>query len=141
MANSRLGQVPSSNSDGCSRNRIFRNVAVATAPVKTICVGGQGAADASGRIVGKGNMQRQAEQVLDNLQVALQAGGADLENVVEWKVYVVQGQPLQPAFEVFQRLWEHRPSPPAVSVTFVSALPNSESLLEMAAVAVVPTKP
>lgn len=71
MANSIPRQVLDSNSNGCSRNRVFRNVAAATNPVKTIYVGGQGAVDASGRIVSKGNMQRQAEQVLDNLQLAL----------------------------------------------------------------------
>ncbi len=132
------GKVQHINPDGLSKNPAFTNVIVITEPVKTVYVGGQDAVDASGVIVGKGDIKRQAEQVLNNLQVALKAGGAELEHVIEWKVYVVQGQPLQPAFEVFQQAWGRRPNPPAITVLFVSALANPEFLLEMSAAAVVP---
>lgn len=56
--------------------------------------------DASGTIVGKGDIKLQMEKVLSNLPAALKAVGAELEHVIKWNVYVVQGQPLQPAFEV-----------------------------------------
>lgn len=57
--------------------------------MKTIYVGGQDAIDASGTIVGEGDIVRQTEQVLANLQTALEAGGADLADVAKWNVYVV----------------------------------------------------
>jgi hypothetical protein len=31
---------------------------------------------------------------------------------IKWNIFVVQDQPLQPAFEVFQRVWGRRPNPP-----------------------------
>ncbi|MHC1754149.1 MAG: RidA family protein [Methanosarcina sp.] len=132
------GQVLYINPDGLPRNPAFTNVIVVTGQVKTIYIGGQDAVDASGTIVGKGDIKQQTEQVLANLQAALKAGGAELEHIVKWNVYVVQGQPLQPGFEVFQQVWGRRPNPPAISMMFVSGLANPDFLVEMDAIAVVP---
>lgn len=132
------GKVLYINPDGLPKNPAFTNVIVVTGQVKTIYIGGQDAVDASGTIVGKGDIKQQTEQVLANLQAALKAGGAELEHIVKWNVYVVQGQPLQPGFEVFQQVWGHRPNPPAISMMFVSGLANPDFLVEMDAIAVVP---
>ena len=126
------------NPDDLVKNPAFTNVIVVTGPVKTVYIGGQDAVDASGTIVGKGDIKTQAEQVLKNLQTALAAGGAELEHVIKWNVYVVQGQSLQPAFEVFQRVWGNRPNPPAITMMFVAGLAHPDFLVEMDAVAVVP---
>lgn len=132
------GQVLYINPDGLPKNPAFTNVIVVTGQVKTIYIGGQDAVDASGTIVGKGDIKQQTEQVLANLQMALQAGGAELEHIVKWNVYIVQGQPLQPGFEAFQQFWGRRPDPPAITAFFVSGLANPDFLVEMDAVAVVP---
>jgi enamine deaminase RidA (YjgF/YER057c/UK114 family) len=108
--------------------------------VKTVYVGGQDAVDASGTIVGKGDFKAQTEQILKNIQAALAAGGAQLEHVIKWNLYVVQGQPLGAGFEVFQRVWGNRPNPPAISVMFVSGLAHPDFLAEMDAIAMVPQK-
>ena len=55
-------------------------------------VGGQNAVDASGQVVGRGDIGAQAEQIFKNLETALEAGGGKLDHVVKWNVYVVQGQ-------------------------------------------------
>ncbi len=138
MTTSTKGQVQHINPDNLSKNPVFTNVIVVAGPVKTIYIGGQDAVDVSGTIVGKGDLKQQAEQVLNNLQAALKAGGAELEHVIKWNIYIVQGQPLQPAFEVFQRIWGGRPNPPAITLMFVSGLANPDFLVEMDAVAVVP---
>jgi len=138
MTNSTQGQVLYINPDGLPKNPAFTNVIVVTGQVKTIYIGGQDAVDASGTIVGKGDIKKQTEQVLANLQTALQAAGAELEHVVKWNLYVVQGQPLQQGFEAFQRLWGQRSDPPAITMAFVSGLANPDFLVEMDAIAVVP---
>lgn len=132
------GQVLYINPDGLPKNPAFTNVIVVTGQVKTIYIGGQDAVDASGTIVGKDDIKKQTEQVLANLQTALQAGGADLEHIVKWNVYVVQGQPLQAGFEAFQQFWGQRSDPPAITMVFVSGLANPDFLIEMDAIAVVP---
>jgi enamine deaminase RidA (YjgF/YER057c/UK114 family) len=138
MATSTNGQVQHLNPDNMHKNPAFTNVIVVTGNVKTIYIGGQDAVDASGNIIGKGNVKEQTEQVFKNLQAALEAGGAGLEHVIKWTIYIVQGQPLPSAFEVFQRVWGQRPNPPAISVMFVSGLANPDFLVELEAVAVVP---
>ncbi len=138
MSASTHGQVQHINPDGLSRNPAFTNVITVTGPVRTIYIGGQDALDASGSIVGKDDLKLQTEQVFNNLQAALKAGGAGLEHIIKWNIYVVQGQPIQPAFEVFQRVWGRRPNPPAITVMFVSGLANPDFLVEMDAIAVVP---
>ena len=131
------GSVEYLNPDGLPTNPAFTNVVVVTGAVKTVYVGGQDAVDASGAIVGKGDIEAQAEQVLANLQTALAAAGAALEHVIRWNVYVVHGQPPQPAFAAFQQVWGDRPHPPAITLLFVSALAHPDFLLEMDVVAVV----
>jgi enamine deaminase RidA (YjgF/YER057c/UK114 family) len=101
---------------------------------------GKDAVDASGTIIGKGNIKQQTEQVLNNLQIALKASGAELEHIIKWNISVVQGQPLQPAFEVFEHTWGVRPNPPAITVMFLAGLAHPDFLVEMDAIAVVPDK-
>ena len=121
-----------------SKNPVFTQVVTVTGPVKTIYIGGQDAVNASGAIIGKGDIKQQAQQVLKNLQTALRASGAELEHIIKWNVYVVQGQPLRPAFEVFQRTWGRRSNPPAITMIFVAGLANPDFLVEMDAIAVLP---
>jgi enamine deaminase RidA (YjgF/YER057c/UK114 family) len=110
MSASTHGQVQHINPDGLSRNPAFTNVITVTGPVRTIYIGGQDALDASGSIVGKDDLKLQTEQVFNNLLGALKAGDAELEHIIKWNIYVVQGQQIRPAFEVFQRVWGRRPT-------------------------------
>ena len=133
-----MSKISYPNPEGLHRNPAHLQVVVVTGIARTVYVGGQNAVDASGKIVGKGDIRAQAEQVLKNLEVALASGGARLEHVIKWNVYIVQGQPLQPGFEVFQRVWGNRPNPPLITGLFVSGLANPDFLMEMDAIAVVP---
>src|SRR5689334_16454499 len=114
------GAVQHLNPDALPKNPAFTNVIVVTGPVKTVYIGGQDALDASGAVVGKGDIGAQTEQVLRNIQAALEAAGAGLEHVIKWNVYMVQGQPIQAGFEAFQRVWGRRPNPPAITGMFVA---------------------
>jgi enamine deaminase RidA (YjgF/YER057c/UK114 family) len=132
------GSVIYVDPEGLHKNPAFTNVVVVEGPVRTVHVGGQNAVDASGGIVGKGDVAVQTEQVLRNLRAALEAGGAGPEHVVKWNLYLVTGVDLREAFSAFQRAWDHPPSPPAITSAFVAGLANPDFLVEMDAVAVVP---
>jgi enamine deaminase RidA (YjgF/YER057c/UK114 family) len=132
------GQVQYLNPDTLNKNPAFTNVIVVTGSVKTLYVGGQNALDASGNIIGKGDLKAQTEQVLRNIQAALSAGGAELKHVIKWNLYVLQGQPLQVGFEAFQQFWGRQPNPPAITMAFVAGLANPDFLLEMDVIAIVP---
>jgi enamine deaminase RidA (YjgF/YER057c/UK114 family) len=133
-----LGSVQHLNPETLHHNPAFSQAVAVSGAVKTVYIGGQNAVDASGTIIGRGDIGAQTEQVLLNLQAALAAGGASLEHVIKWNIYLVQGQPLQPGFAVFQRVWNRRPNPPAISMVMVAGLANPDYLIEMDAIAVVP---
>jgi enamine deaminase RidA (YjgF/YER057c/UK114 family) len=126
------------NPDGLHKNPAYSQAIVVSGMAKTVYVGGQDAVDASGAVVGKGDLKAQTEQVFKNLQTALEAGGAKLENVVKWNIYVVEGQPIGPGFEVFRRVWGNRPNPPVITTVYVSKLASPDFLVEIDAVAVIP---
>ena len=138
MTTSIPGHVQHINPEGLSKNPAFTQVVTVAGPAKTIYIGGQDAVDATGAIVGKGDIKAQIEQVFKNLQTALKASGAGLEHIVKWNIYIVQGQPLRPAVEVSQQIWGGRPNPPAITVMFVAGLANPDFLVEMDAIAVIP---
>jgi enamine deaminase RidA (YjgF/YER057c/UK114 family) len=94
--------------------------------------------DASGGMVGKGDIAAQTEQVLANVRAALAAGGARPKHIVKWNVYIVEGQPLRAGFAVFRNAWPEVPDPPAITGVIVSGLAHPDFLVEMDAVAVVP---
>ncbi len=132
------GSVQHLNPEGLHRNPAFSQAVVVAGNARTVYVGGQDAVDAQGQIVGKGDIGAQTAQILENLRIALAAGGAGLEHVIKWNVYVVQGQPLGPGFAAFQRAWGDRPNPPVITMMFVAGLAHPDFLAEMDCIAVVP---
>lgn len=132
------GEVKYINPEGLPKNPAFTNVVTVTGPVKTIYIGGQDAVDASGAIVGKGDLKAQTEQILKNIQAALAAAGAQPEHVIKWNIYVLQGQSVQDGFAAFQSVWGNPPNPPVITVAFVAGLGHPDFLAEIDAVAVVP---
>ena len=67
------GSVRYINPDSLIKNPAFTNVVVVEGNVKTVHIGGQDALNASGEIVGKGDIVAQVEQILANLRAALAA--------------------------------------------------------------------
>lgn len=127
------------NPDTLPKNPAFSQGVMASGPGRTIYVGGQNAVDATGAVVGKGDLKAQTERALDNLEAVLAAGGARLEHVVKMNIHLLVGQSIQKGFEAYQpRAAAFRGRPPAVTVTYVAGLGRPDWLVEIDAVAVVP---
>ncbi len=126
------------NPEGLLKSRGFTQAVSVSGPHKTIYIGGQDAVNEKGETVDKGNLKQQITQILSNIEKALDAAGAKLENVVKWNVYLVAGQNPVEGFSAFQEKWGNKPNPPAITVLFVSGLGNPAWLVEIDAVAVVP---
>lgn len=118
------------------RNPAFSQGVSVTGAGRTIYVGGQNGIGADGGVVA-GGVGEQTAQALANVEHVLRDVGGGLEHVVFWTIQIAQGQPLQPAFGAFQRVWGTRPNPPAISMAFVSGLANPAFLVEVSAIAVV----
>lgn len=110
---------------------------VTTTGATTIYISGQISLDASGAVVGVGDLGAQTRQVMENLKAALAAAGAGFGDVVKITTSVVDYKP------------EHRPviaevrggyfaggEPPASTLVGVQALAAPEFLIEIEAVAV-----
>ena len=133
------GKVEHLNPDGLHRNPAYSQAIAVSGTARTIIyVGGQNAVDENGEVVGKGDIGAQSQRAIENVQIALAAGGAGIEHVVKWNVYIVHGNPLLPGFEAFQKAWGDRSNPPTITGLFVVALAHPDYLVEIDAIAVVP---
>ena len=132
------GTVQYINPEGLLKNPAFTQLAVVSGPAKTVYIGMQNAVDASRNIIGNGDIAAQTEQVLKNIQICLDAAGAKPEHIVQWNIYVAQGQPIQAAAAVGQRWWGNRPNPPLNTVVFVAGFSPPDFLVGIDVIAVVP---
>jgi reactive intermediate/imine deaminase len=102
-------------------------------------VSGQGAVDpATGEYVGAGDVGVQTRRTLDNVRAVLEAGGAGVEDVLMFRVYLTRRDDFAAMNEVYaQFLAEHVPSGalPARTTVFVD-LPHEVMLVEIDALAV-----
>lgn len=126
------------NPDALSANPAFSQVVVTQGNGKTIYVGGQNAVNAKGKIIGKGDIGKQTEQVMENLQVALAACSATFENLVKLTIHIVQGQDLQKGFQASQKYLGSLKNPPVITGFFVPALAHPDFLVEVDAIAFIP---
>jgi enamine deaminase RidA (YjgF/YER057c/UK114 family) len=132
------GEVAYINPEGLHKNPAYSQLVITKGPLKTIYIGGQNATTREGQILGKGDIKAQATQTLNNLKIALAAGGASLSNVIKWNVYIVEGQDSKVAFQALEEDLKKMPHPPIITGVYVAALAQPDFLLEMDAVAVVP---
>lgn len=134
------GSVEHLNPEGLAKSPAYSQAIAFKGGNKTIYVGGQNAVDASGTLVGPGDLGAQAAQVFRNVETALGAGGARIEHVVKWTLYLVQGQPVEQAFAAYQQAWANRGAPATISAVYVAGLTVPGALIELEAVAVVPER-
>lgn len=126
------------NPEGLSKNPAFSQAVIVQGPGKTIYIGGQNAVNSKGEIIGKHDLSKQTEQVMQNLQIALTACGATFDNLVKLTIHIVQGQDIRLGFQASQKFLGHLQNPPAITGFFVAALARPDFLVEIDAVAFVP---
>jgi enamine deaminase RidA (YjgF/YER057c/UK114 family) len=104
---------------------------------RLVAIAGQVAIDPEGHLVGAGNPEAQAEQVFENLRLALAAAGATFADVIKFGFFVTDVAFLPAIREVRDRYIDTA-RPPASTAVQVSALVRPGVLLEIDALAVVP---
>lgn len=99
---------------------------------KFIFTAGQiGISPETGEIV-QGGVKEQTKQVLENLKAVLQAGGADLQDVVKTTVYLTKAEDFPLMNGVYTEYFTGEP--PARTTIFVAGLPKG-ALVEIDAIA------
>jgi 2-iminobutanoate/2-iminopropanoate deaminase len=97
-------------------------------------IAGQVAVDASGQVVGKGNIERQAEQVFRNLEAVLAAAGGSFENLVMTTTYLTDIAYRAAYNEV--RLKHYLREAPTSTLVVVKSLASEDFLIEIDGIAV-----
>ena len=104
---------------------------------KVLHVSGQVAQDATGAIMGTGDIRAQTRQVLENIRTVLASAGGTMDDVARVTVYVTDMSGLAQIHEV--RAQYFRRPYPASTLVEVRSLVKPEYLIEIDAVAVIPT--
>ena len=105
----------------------------------TVYLAGQVAADASGKLIGEGNFEAQAEQVFKNLKAAVEAAGGAMSDIVKTNIYVLaEVDPGEvPKFRAVRDRYVNTAQPPASTFVVVSRLARPGWLIEIEAIAVI----
>jgi enamine deaminase RidA (YjgF/YER057c/UK114 family) len=112
--------------------------AVAAGGFRFVFTAGACPLDETGSVVGVGDVQSQAEQVMSNLSAALEASGARLEDVVKTTVYVASHDraDLVAAWDVVRRHFGRHDAPS--TLVGVTMLGYEGQLVEIEAIAALP---
>jgi enamine deaminase RidA (YjgF/YER057c/UK114 family) len=102
-----------------------------------IYLAGQVSSDTSGKLVGEGNFEAQAEQVFRNVKIAVEAAGATMADIVKMNIYLVAevGQDEVPKMRAIRDRYVNKEKPPASTLVVVSRLARPGWLIEIEAVA------
>jgi len=124
-----------------STPRFYTHAVTAEGTGKLVYISGQVSWDASGNVVGKGDMRAQSEQVFRNVGHALAVAGAGWGDVVKMNGYMVgmHAERVSAYREVRQRYLKEG-ALPASTLVGVERLVDPELLLEVEVVAAVTPK-
>ena len=135
-------RVPTRNAVNSSRYLVpvpsFTQSVVVPPGGTTIYVSGITARQADGRIVGVGDVEAQARQVLESIQVILAESGATLDDVVQMLTHVRHADDIEKISAV-RREFFGEPLPTSTTVE-VSRLFDPDQLLEITVTAVIPAE-
>lgn len=126
------------NPDRLSKPTGYTHVTVVTAN-RHVHISGQVALDAEGKVIGKGDIGAQAEQVYRNLEIALSEVGLNFSHVFKQVTYVVGLTPemLPPVRAARAKRFGDGPFP-ASTLVGITALVNPDLLIEVEVIAAVP---
>ncbi|HYI26728.1 MAG TPA: RidA family protein [Bradyrhizobium sp.] len=102
-----------------------------------IYLAGQVSSDASGKLVGEGNFEAQAEQVFSNVKIAVEADGGTMADIVKMNIYLVAevSQDEVPKMRAIRDRYVNTKKPPASTLVVVSRLARPGWLIEIEAIA------
>jgi enamine deaminase RidA (YjgF/YER057c/UK114 family) len=104
-----------------------------------VYIAGQVSSDASGKLVGEGDFETQVEQVFKNLNLAVEAAGGTMADIVKLNIYLVAevGPDAVPKLRAIRDRYVNTAKPPASTLVFVSRLARPGWLVEIEAVAAI----
>jgi len=104
-----------------------------------VYIAGQVSSDASGKLVGEGNFEAQAERVFANVKLAVEAAGATMADIVKMNTYIVAAvDPADvPKMRAVRGRYFGSGTPPASTLVYVSRLAQPGWMIEVEVVAAI----
>ncbi len=121
--------------DELLKNPAFSQIAITRGNGNTIYIGGQNAITKDLEIIGKGDITAQTAYILKNIETALEACEATLDDLFKLTIYIVQGQDIRKGFEGAQNFLKKLRNPPVITGVIVAGLANPDYLVEIEAIA------
>ena len=106
---------------------------------KMLIMSGQVAIDSKGNLIGKGDFNKQAEQVFQNIKNIVENAGGNMDNIVKLGFYVLDINQV-PTLRLVRDKFVNVKTPPASTLVQVSKLFRDDVLLEVEATAIIPNK-
>jgi 2-iminobutanoate/2-iminopropanoate deaminase len=135
MAQTSRAHIKRTNPPTLSKPTGYTHVVETIGAVRTVYISGQIAYDATGAVVGAGDMKAQAEQVFKNLDTALKAAGATFADIVKMNSYITDMSKAQAVRDVRARYFGD--AAPASTFVEVKGLVRPELMLEIEVIAAV----
>lgn len=124
--------VPGMHRIQINGNDVFSTV-TASRRRKMVFVAGQLATNEKGEIIGRGDMRAQLRQVCENLERALAAAGATMDDLVQTSTFVTSWEKFRKAFDV-RHAYLGKALPTSTTVQ-VPALAHPDFMVEISAIA------
>src|SRR5690349_3718773 len=104
-----------------------------------VYIAGQVSSDASGKLVGEGDFEAQAERVFANVKLAVEAAGATIADIVKMNTYIVASvDPADvPKMRAVRGRYFGSGTPPASTLVYVSRLAQPGWMIEVEVVAAI----
>ncbi len=118
-------------------NPAFSQGTVIPAGSTIVIVGGQNGVGPDGELVGE-DIGSQTEQAMRNVIAVLAQAGATPADVAKLTIILKEGVDLNEGFAASQKVWGNQPT--AVTVQFVRALARPDCLVEVDAIAALPSR-
>ena len=125
--------------EGMLKPRGSYSQVVTSDPGRMIFTAGQVALDEEGKIVGIGDIRAQTKQVFENIKRAVEAAGGSLNDIVSMTVYSTNAKFSAEVSEVRRQIFGS--NLPASTQVQVAALMRPELLIEINAIAILPSTP
>lgn len=121
--------------------KVFKSTAPFSLATRTtgghlLHISGQVAQGLDGQTVGKGDIEKQTVQVLENMKALVEEAGGTLADVARIVVYLTSRDHLPTVMEVRRRYFKE--PYPATTAVVVSGLANPEWMVEIEGTAVLP---
>jgi 2-iminobutanoate/2-iminopropanoate deaminase len=116
----------------------YTHVVEVNGPGRTIYIGGQLGIDGAGKL--GADFREQATLAYENLKAAIESVGGKMENIVKLNAYVTDLRAQAPIYREVYVKYVNVAEPPAQTIVEITKLAREGALLEVEAIAVLPTR-